>query len=84
MPADPGHYQFASSIVDSARAAGKDVAVLFPAYGLAPYATWPTQLEQGVESLRYVLEELGRKPGNVMLAGDSAGASFPSQSSPDL
>lgn len=74
-PADPGHFEFASTIVDSAKSAGKDVAVLFPAYGLAPYDTWPKQLEHGVESLKYVLEELGRKPGNVMLGGDSAGAS---------
>lgn len=47
-----------------------------PAYALAPHETYPYQLRQAVECLRYVLMDLNRKPENVTLAGDSAGANL--------
>lgn len=49
------------------------MAVLMPTYDLAPQASYPRQLTQGVEILRYLITELGRKPENIILAGDSAG-----------
>ena len=45
-------------------------------YALAPHETYPYQLRQAVECLRYVLTDLKRKPENVSLGGDSAGANL--------
>ncbi|KAE8139372.1 Alpha/Beta hydrolase protein [Aspergillus pseudotamarii] len=63
-------------------------------YTLAPHATYPTQFREAVEALRYVIEELGRSPSEIILAGDSAGAnlclallshlSHPSEDAPPL
>ena len=63
-------------------------------YTLTPHATYPTQFREAVEALRYVLEDLGRSPSEVILVGDSAGAnlclailshlSHPSQDAPEL
>lgn len=69
IPADTGHLKFTASIADKA---GTEMAVLFPTYDLAPHS-YPRQLTQGVEILRYLITELGRKPENIILAGDSAG-----------
>ncbi|KAI1638667.1 alpha/beta hydrolase fold protein [Biscogniauxia mediterranea] len=52
---------------------GVDTAWFYPTYTLTPHATYPTQFIQAVESLRYVLEDVGRKPEEVILVGDSAG-----------
>lgn len=70
IPADTGHLKFTASIADKA---GTEMAVLLPTYDLAPQASYPRQLTQGVEILRYLITELGRKPENIILAGDSAG-----------
>ena len=59
-------------------ATGSDVAILFLAYTLAPYAHYPRQLIQGVELLRYVLNDLNRKPENIIIGGDSAGGNLTS------
>ncbi|KAJ5217922.1 uncharacterized protein N7498_000021 [Penicillium cinerascens] len=45
-------------------------------YTLTPHATYPTQFCQAVEALRYVIEDLGRSPSEIILAGDSAGANL--------
>ena len=73
LAADPAHLTFGSALVEHAKAAGKELGVLFPAYTLAPHAVYPRQLQQGAECLRYTLEELKKKPGNVIIGGDSAG-----------
>lgn len=52
-----------------------DVAVLVPAYSLAP-ATYPQQLKEGVEVLRYVLHTLRVAPSKICVAGDSAGGNL--------
>ena len=70
VPADIGHLKFTASIAEKA---GAEMAVLMPTYDLAPQASYPRQLTQGVEILRYLITELGRKPENIILAGDSAG-----------
>ena len=46
------------------------------AYTLAPHETYPYQLRQAVECLRYVLTDLKRKPETISLGGDSAGANL--------
>lgn len=45
-------------------------------YTLAPHATYPHQLRQAVELLRYTLTELKHSPSDVSIAGDSAGANL--------
>lgn len=76
IAADPAHLTFASVLIENAKAAGKDLCVLFLAYTLAPHACYPRQLQQGVEILRYTLDELARSPTNIMIGGDSAGQCY--------
>jgi acetyl esterase/lipase len=45
-------------------------------YTLTPHARYPTQFCEAVEALRYIIEELGRSPSEIILAGDSAGANL--------
>jgi acetyl esterase/lipase len=54
----------------------KSVAFLFVAYTLVPFGTYPVQFREGVEALDYVLNDLGRFPSDVILAGDSAGGNM--------
>lgn len=70
VPADVGHLKFTASIAEKA---GAEMAVLLPTYDLAPQAPYPRQLTQAVDILRYLITDLGRKPENIILAGDSAG-----------
>ena len=73
VPATRGHLTFLKSIVDSA---GGKVALLVAEYSLAPYATYPQQLREGVEMVRYVCSNSRRKAPDVTIAGDSAGANL--------
>lgn len=52
------------------------MAFLFVAYTLVPHGVYPTQFREGVEALNYVLNDLGRFPSDVLLAGDSAGGNI--------
>ncbi|MCJ1422803.1 hypothetical protein MMC29_000683 [Sticta canariensis] len=70
LPAGPGHFSFGAEIVD---AASSGVALLLATYDLAPHATYPRQLTQGVEIVRHLVTVLQRKPSSIILAGDSAG-----------
>ncbi|KAI5307733.1 hypothetical protein KEM55_007564 [Ascosphaera atra] len=62
--------------MDYLNSANKDVAVFFITYGLSPMTTYPKQHIQAVEAVRYILNETGRAPGNVVLGGDSAGGNL--------
>ena len=73
MPGSPGQLGFTSSIVSAAKHSGKAVAVLFLQYDLMPQARYPHQLRQAVNLLRYAINGLGKRPSQLMLAGDSAG-----------
>lgn len=70
VPAYIGHFKFTASIAEKT---GAEMAVLLPTYNLAPRAPYPRQLTQAVGVIRYLITELGRKPENIILAGDSAG-----------
>lgn len=48
-------------------------AVVFIAYTRLPEAQYPGQLIQGVEAVRFLIEEENIKPEHLILAGDSAG-----------
>lgn len=73
LPMETGHMTFAGEIFD---AAGDNVAVVLPTYDLAPDATYPRQLTQGVGIVRHLLDELEKKPSNIILGGDSAGGNL--------
>lgn len=49
--------------------------MLVPAYSLVP-VTYPQQLKEGVEALRYVLDTLKVPPSKISVAGDSAGGNL--------
>ncbi|KAK8928113.1 Steryl acetyl hydrolase 1 [Metarhizium anisopliae] len=70
LPALNGHLAFFMRLVRTR----PGLAVFFVAYGLAPAATYPTQLRQAVEALRSVVA--ARPPSRVLLGGDSAGGNL--------
>jgi acetyl esterase/lipase len=49
------------------------ISFLFLAYTLVPYATYPSQLRESVETLSYLLTDLKRRPETLSLGGDSSG-----------
>ncbi|KAG6040953.1 hypothetical protein E4U41_006544 [Claviceps citrina] len=76
LPANMGYFKFLDGLVASSREAAKDLAVFVLTYSLAPGAAYPTQLKQSVHALRYMLEQTGRAPPQVLLGGDSAGGNL--------
>ncbi|KAK5136551.1 hypothetical protein LTR08_002895 [Meristemomyces frigidus] len=57
------------------------VNIVLPGYTLAPEAQYPVQMKQGVECLKWLLDDLGKKPSDVrahhiIVAGDSAGGNL--------
>ena len=70
------HLNYWYSVQQDMTKSKKSIAFLFVAYSLVPYAIYPTQLAEGIESLNYVLNDLGRFPRDVLLAGDSAGGNM--------
>ncbi|KGO75254.1 Alpha/beta hydrolase fold-3 [Penicillium italicum] len=76
MPAMPFYFEFWFEMLQALNEAGHDLAVFFPRYTLIPHATYPTQLRQAVEALRYIINETDRSPANVIIGGDSAGGNL--------
>jgi acetyl esterase/lipase len=78
LDGEDDHIRFWADDVASGVNAGsrKNVAFLFLAYTLVPFATYPTQIYEAAECLKHVLTELGRSPSDVTIAGDSAGANI--------
>jgi acetyl esterase/lipase len=76
LPIHPAYFEFLIPTVQELNAAGKDFAIVVLSYTLAPIAQYPTQLEQCVELLRYILNETGRSPSSVLIGGDSAGGNL--------
>jgi acetyl esterase/lipase len=76
VSASPGHLQILLEIKDTLVAAGSDTAVFILAYDLAPERKYPTQLQQAVESLRYLIETTNRSPSDITIGGDSAGGNL--------
>lgn len=64
------------NFVDSINQAGNDVTLILLEYDCAPAAIYPAQLTQAVELLRYMLENEGWDPSNILVAGDSAGGNL--------
>lgn len=76
MDGDVSHLDFWRSVTNDLASNNTSAAFLFVEYTLVPHGTYPTQIREGVESLQYVLEDLGRSPADVLLAGDSAGGNM--------
>ncbi|KAJ5658579.1 uncharacterized protein N7484_002228 [Penicillium longicatenatum] len=76
MAARPSHFSFWIDLIKILNENGHDIAVFFLRYTLTPHKTYPTQLRQAVGALRYILNETGRSPADVILGGDSAGANL--------
>lgn len=55
---------------------GHSLAFFFLTYSLTPHASYPTQLRQCVEALRYIVIRTGSLPSNVFIGGDSAGGNL--------
>jgi acetyl esterase/lipase len=72
----PAYFQFLIPTVKELNAAGKDFAIVVLSYTLAPIKQYPTQLEQSVELLRYILNQTGRSPASILVGGDSAGGNL--------
>ncbi|KAK5124601.1 hypothetical protein LTR85_001314 [Meristemomyces frigidus] len=75
LAAMPGHFQW---LFDLQNDLSKDHAVstVVPSYTLAPHAHYPEQMKQGVQSLNWLLNDLKKKPSDIILAGDSAGGNM--------
>ncbi|KAL2038135.1 hypothetical protein N7G274_009082 [Stereocaulon virgatum] len=73
LPPNPAHFTFASSLVS---AASPSLAVLMISYTLTPHKTYPHQLRQGVECVRFMISNLHLRPENISIGGDSAGANL--------
>jgi acetyl esterase/lipase len=70
------HLSFWSHLRKELAKTDQSVSFLFLAYTLVPFGTYPVQFREGVEVLEYVLNDLGRLPSDVILAGDSAGGNM--------
>ncbi|RMZ71332.1 alpha beta hydrolase fold [Pyrenophora seminiperda CCB06] len=73
LPCTPGLVLW---LDDLQKSLGPDVSALFFAYDLAPEAKYPTQLIQAVEFIRFLVENEGRDPADLILGGDSAGGNL--------
>lgn len=76
LPANLGYFNYFARLIDEMKGSNKSLAVFSLTYTLAPHATYPVQLRQAVECLRYVLDHTHHTPGNVYLGGDSAGGNL--------
>ena len=77
IPASSAYFRLFRNLVKDAERKGKSLAVFCLAYSLAPGATYPTQLRQSVDALRFVRVGNGRRsPQNILVGGDSAGGNL--------
>ncbi|KAJ5875957.1 uncharacterized protein N7529_001541 [Penicillium soppii] len=76
MDATEPYLYFWSKIQKSLADAGIETAWFHSTYTLTPHGAYPVQVGEAVETLRYILEEDGRAPGEILIAGDSAGGSL--------
>ncbi|KAK9548673.1 hypothetical protein V6Z77_008568 [Aspergillus fumigatus] len=71
-----GYFKFFANLVDHAATHNKSLAIFSLTYTLAPQATYPTQLRQAVDCLRYILANTSHQPSRIFLGGDSAGGNL--------
>ncbi|KAJ3529591.1 hypothetical protein NM208_g9689 [Fusarium decemcellulare] len=71
----PGHVSFIVESQKRLASLDKPFACAFVEYGLTPRVKFPVQHHQAVAALNHLLV-LGRKPSDIIVAGDSAGGSL--------
>lgn len=76
MDATAPYLDFWPRIQTTLANAGIENAWFHCTYTLTPHAAYPTQFCEAVEALRYILEDVGHSPSQVLLVGDSAGANL--------
>ena len=76
LDGDDTHIKYWNSVQKDLASANKSVSFLFVEYTLVPHGTYPIQFQEGVEALSYVLNTVGKKPSEIILAGDSAGGNM--------
>ncbi|KAI9376175.1 Alpha/Beta hydrolase protein [Aspergillus egyptiacus] len=76
LPAVEGHFHLLHQTVRKVEQQGGKLAVLFLSYDLSIIAPYPRQLQQATALLRHTLTVLGRRPEDILLAGDSAGGNL--------
>jgi hypothetical protein len=76
VSADPVFFDVYSRLITDINSQGHNIAFFFLTYSLTPHASYPTQLRQCVEALRYIVIRTGRLPSNVFIGGDSAGGNL--------
>lgn len=62
--------------MDSMKARGRSLSVLMVDYPLTPLATFPSQFQEAVNAVRYVVETCNYQPSQIILGGDSAGGNL--------
>jgi hypothetical protein len=72
LSASPGHVRWLCEVQKELSQGGGNVSIVMPAYTLAPRGQYPQQLCEAVESLRFLLETLGKKPSDVSLLPPSS------------
>ncbi|MCJ1237525.1 hypothetical protein MMC14_005511 [Varicellaria rhodocarpa] len=73
LPPTRGHYAFPYELVEKK---ATDAAVLMLDYTLTHAESYPHQLIQAVDMLRYAINSLGKHPSNIIVIGDSAGGNL--------
>lgn len=63
-------------VYDVQKEAGDGTAGIVLSYSLAPGKPYPHQLKQAVVLMSYLINEAGKKPEDILLVGDSAGANL--------
>ncbi|KAI9834299.1 MAG: hypothetical protein M1826_004225 [Phylliscum demangeonii] len=76
LPASNDHLLFLKHLRDSMDPGGQTVAALMVAYDLGTKNTYPRQLQQAVALLDHLINVLGKRPSEIILAGDSAGGNL--------
>jgi acetyl esterase/lipase len=71
----PASTQF-QFVYDIQQEAGNDTAGVILSYSLAPGKQYPHQLRQAVALIFHLVTEAGKKPENIIIVGDSAGANL--------
>lgn len=75
LPCSGGHMKWLFDLTQDLSKSSSVSAVLL-GYTVAPDAQYPTQLKQAAELLEYMIEKEGKKPSDLIVAGDSAGGNL--------
>ncbi|KAK4982194.1 hypothetical protein LTR50_007811 [Elasticomyces elasticus] len=75
LPCTPGHIKWLFDLTQSLSASHSVSSVLL-GYTVAPGAQYPTQLRQAAELLDHLINKEGKRPENIIVAGDSAGGNL--------